>query len=329
MTPLERALVLSSIVAMIATLAPRVAHAGEADRLFQLGRRASSMGKYGTACSLFRESFQLDPAVGTLLNLGDCEEQQNHVAASLDYYQAALSRLPPSDDRLAPVRARIEAIQERSGHLELRLGEGAPHDAKVIVDGEPIPSEKLATALLLPAGGHLVVVTAVGYRGSRQTVTIAAGETKAVSLWPGPELEETELALASDDREGRAAREHRARTLRVAGWTATGVGVASLWVGSVAGLFAIDRESLRSENCDAQNACNATGASAAHSGKTFATVSTITLLAGAIAAGGGVYLVLSNGAADAEASQAAIPRRTTIGAHPLARGAGITLDREF
>src|SRR4051794_33913067 len=110
------------------TLAPS-AHAGsEAERLFQLGRRASEMGKFATACSLFRESHRLEPAVGTLLNLGDCEEQQNHLSAALDYYKDALSRLSVTDDRLEPLRVRMEAIEQRSGHVTLKLGEGAPRD---------------------------------------------------------------------------------------------------------------------------------------------------------------------------------------------------------
>lgn len=315
--------------------------AGEADRLFQLGRRASEMGKFATACSLFRESNKLEPAVGTLLNLGDCEEQQGHIAAALDYYQDALSRLSVTDDRLAPLRVRIEALEQRSGHLDLKLGQGAPEDAKVIIDGEVISSERRTKPLILAAGAHLLQVTAVGYRGSRQVVELATGEKKALTVWPGPPLDASELSLAvSDDREQveHARLEARARTMRIVGWSAFGVGVASLWVGSVAGLFAIDRESLRKDNCDANNLCNRTGLDAANSGKTFSTLSTITLAAGAAAVAGGLYVVLSNGGPKDAPKQASAPRyRTdsifvgpaTLAAIPLTGGAAFSFEKHF
>lgn len=316
---------LATLVAAFATSTPALA-GSEADRLFTLGRRASDMGKYATACSLFRESYQLEPAVGTLLNLGDCEEQQNHVAASLEYYQTALSRLSVTDDRLGPLRTRIEAIERRSGQLEMRLGEGAPRDAKVLVDGEAMPPEKLKTPLALFAGGHLVVVTAVGYRGSRQTVDLAAGEKKTIFLWPGPQLDAAELAFAGEDRieVAEAEQQRHARTMRIVGWSTVGAGAASLWVGSVTGLFAIDRESLRSENCNASNVCNATGVEAAKSGSTLATVSTITLAAGAVAVGAGVYLLLSNPNDGARATPA-----TVLRAAPTVGGAAVMFEETF
>lgn len=305
------------------------AHATEADRLFQLGRRASEMGKFGTACSLFRESYRLEPAVGTLLNLGDCEEQQNHVSAALDYYQDALSRLSVTDDRMGPLRVRIEALEQRSGKLEIKLGDGAPQDSKILIDGEPVPPEKLKGPLTLSAGGHLLQVTAIGYRGSRQTVDLTAGQKKDLTVWPGPQLEVNELALATDDRAREEKRESRSRTLRYVGFGAAGLGVASLWVGSIAGFFALDRESTRHDHCNADNACDPVGLDAARSGKTFATVSTVTLAAGAVLAAGGVYLILTEPDRTAKTTSRAVVPPTALGAVPSPRGASLSLRAAF
>lgn len=326
MTP--RAIVAAAAVVTVLA-ASGAAHATEADRLFQLGRRASEMGKFATACSLFRESYRLEPAVGTLLNLGDCEEQQNHVAAALDYYQDALSRLGVTDDRLGPLRVRIEALEARSGRLEIKLGDGAPQDSKILVDGEPVPPEKLKGPLTLSAGGHLLQVTAIGYRGSRQTVDLTHGEKKTLTVWPGPQLEVNELALATDDRAREEKRESRSRTLRYVGFGAIGVGAASLWVGSVAGLFAIDRESTRHDHCDSANACDPEGVDAARSGKRFATVSTITLAAGAVLAVGGIYLVLTE---PDRANKSATVRSTfhaSVGAAAAPSGGTLSLRGAF
>src|SRR5687768_8531645 len=53
---------------------PRDAAAGEA--LFIEGRRLMKVGDRPAACAKFAESQRLDPAVGTLANLADCEEQR-------------------------------------------------------------------------------------------------------------------------------------------------------------------------------------------------------------------------------------------------------------
>ena len=340
MASTRRRSTLATLLAALALAWPLSAEASEADRLFQLGRRASEMGKFATACSLFRESHRLEPAVGTLLNLGDCEDQQNHIAAALEYYKDALSRLSVTDDRLGNLRERIEGIERRSGTLELVLGDGAPLETQIAVDGEAIPPAK-RKKLLLPAGGHLVQVTAVGYRGSRQQVDIVAGSAKRLIVWPGPQLEATELALltnpSSEDVPAETRRESRAQTLRVAGFALMGAGAASLWVGSLTGLFAIDRESLRKENCDATNQCNQVGFDAARSGSTFATVATYTLAAGALATAGGLVLVLTNRtkAPDKveERREARAPRnplaRSALVALPSRSGATVTFEHSF
>jgi hypothetical protein len=185
------------------------------------------------------------------------------------------------------------------------------------------------------AGGHILQVTAVGYRGSRQQVAVAAGTTKTIVVWPGPPLEATELALATeDDRADERARaaQSRARTLRTIGWVGLGAGVASLWVGSVTGVLAIDRESLRADNCDPSNACNRVGYDAAQSGSTLALVSTVTLAAGALATAAGVWLILSNPTA-APSGETPLARnplaRSTVAAIPLPSGAAAAFVHRF
>ncbi|WP_394840079.1 hypothetical protein LVJ94_24635 [Pendulispora rubella] len=294
----------------------------EADRLFEAGRDASVKGDFARACLHFRESLRLDPtAVGTLINLGDCEENQGHPDVALAYYEQAFARLSVKDDRLPLVHDRISFLEKRSARLELRLGGGAPAETTVTLDGRVLERKELGVSLLLPAGNHLVVVTAVGYRGSRQGVSLGSGEARKLSVWPGPPLEEAVPTFVEHSAAAPHDRERHAGVLRALGIGALGLGVASLWVGSITGLFALDREHLRRDNCDANNVCNATGYDAARSGDTFATVSTITFAAGAVAVVGGLYLVLTNRPA---------PSPTTA-IEPLVspRGAGLTLRHAF
>jgi hypothetical protein len=289
--------------------------------MFELGRQAATQGQYSTACNLFKESYRLDPAVGTLINLGDCEEHLGHPREALAWYEKAFSRLSVTDDRMTLVQQRIQAVEKLGARLEIRAGKGAPPETKVTLDGELVDAAHMKTSILLPPGNHVVVATAVGYRGSRQGVSLKEGEARSLQVWPGPPLEEavpTFVEAAPDT--GRRDREAQASTWRTVGWGAGAAGLASLWVGSVTGLFALDRESIRSKNCTADNVCNQTGVDAASSGRTLATVSTVTMIAGGVALGVGAYLVLSN--------RAGAPQ-TVVAPNASPQGGGLSLLHRF
>lgn len=310
------------IVSVLGSAPPaRADSAADAERMFELGRQAATQGQYATACNLFRESYRLDAAVGTLINLGDCEEHLGHPDLALGYFETAFSRLSVTDDRLPHVQDRIAALERLSAHLEIRIGAGAPSGTKVTVDDHALTPAELRAPLVLAPGDHVVLGTAVGYRGSRQSVTLKAGDKKKVEVWPGPPLEEASPVDKGPPPPPGTAERSTASTLRTVGWGVTAVGVASLWVGSITGALAIDKESTRSDNCDAQNVCNRTGYDAARSGKTFATVSTVTVAAGAVLVVGGLYLVLSNHPNGQP--------QTTVAPTASTSGAGVTLFRSF
>lgn len=315
---------LAGVVAFVVGVAPaaRADSGADAERMFELGRQAATQGQYATACNLFRESYRIDEAVGTLINLGDCEEHLGHPDLALGYFEKAFSRLSVTDDRLPHVQDRISALERLSAHLELHVGAGAPPGTKVTVDERVISPSELKLPLVLSPGNHVVIATAVGFRGSRQAISLAAGEARKLDVWPGPPLEEASPAIVDADAAHHGAG-HPAgsSTLRGVGWGVTAVGVASLWVGSITGAFAIDRESLRSDNCNSQNVCNQVGYDAARSGKTFATVSTVTVAAGAVAVVAGLYLVLSNHPGGAP--------QTTVSPTAAVGGGGVTLRRSF
>ena len=70
------------VVAVAIPLAGPAAFADtpDADTLFRQGRASAEAGDYPHACVAFTESFRLEPALGTLLNLADCEEHVGRVA---------------------------------------------------------------------------------------------------------------------------------------------------------------------------------------------------------------------------------------------------------
>src|SRR3954469_19109418 len=94
---------------------PKLAKAQQAaaDALFDSARAAMDKGDFDAACEQFRASDKLDAAVGTELNLADCEEKRGHLASAWELYRAAAEKLADRDERLALARSRIRALAPR------------------------------------------------------------------------------------------------------------------------------------------------------------------------------------------------------------------------
>ncbi len=72
-----------------------------AEQLFQEGRELMQKGQLEEACARFAESFELEHAVGTLLNLASCMERSGRVPRACELYTEArdLSKSGGRDDR--------------------------------------------------------------------------------------------------------------------------------------------------------------------------------------------------------------------------------------
>lgn len=269
-----------------ATSARAVATAVEqADRLFNDGRRAADHGDYARACALFEDSFRLDPAIGTLVNLGDCAEHLGDLERAFTAYRTAEARMAPGDDRAPRVRERIEHIDAHSAKLTLKLDD-APEGTAVTLDGALTDPKK--SPFHIAKGAHVILVTAVGYGGARFALTVAEGESRTLALTPGSALEAVLPTIAPQTNAPAPS------WMLPTSITALGASVASAWVGSLAGLVAIDRRDVQRANCNAVDQCTQAGVDAAHDGAAWANASTIAfVVSGVLLAAGGTLLVLS------------------------------------
>src|ERR1700681_1794781 len=80
--------------------------AAAAESLFNDAREAMAKKNFNQACAKFQESNRLDPAVGTLFNLANCEEQRGRLATAWTLFQQVIGKLAPEDPRLPIARDR-------------------------------------------------------------------------------------------------------------------------------------------------------------------------------------------------------------------------------
>jgi hypothetical protein len=83
-----------------------------AEALFDDGRKLVEQGRFAEAARKFLASFNMDPAMGTLLNLAMVEERLGDKRTARDDYETvcAVSTRDGRSDRAALARARMQAL---------------------------------------------------------------------------------------------------------------------------------------------------------------------------------------------------------------------------
>ncbi len=271
---------------------PMTAHAAptEGERLFREGRTAMQDKDYDTACARFAESQKKEPAPGTSLNLGECEERRAHLIAARDAFNSAASAFTAGDKK-GYASGRAEALDKRIPKVVVRVT-GAPKGV-VIRAGERVV--EAGVELRFDPGDVAFTVEAPASRTKKLTVTLKeSNAVTEVELGPldvdGPVKPKADTPLVVEPRRDTG----ESNGMRTAGWIVAGVGVASLVVGGVTGIMTLNHASTVKEHCDGDLACDSEGSSAAKSGETLSLVSTITVIVGVVGIGAGGVLLLTS-----------------------------------
>ncbi|MET0794940.1 MAG: hypothetical protein ABW061_25700 [Polyangiaceae bacterium] len=278
-------------IALLALPAVARAQQAAADALFDSARAAMAKGDFATACDQFRASDKLDPAVGTELNLADCEEQRGHLASAWELYRTVEERLGGTDERLSLAHARALSLVARVPKLTLQLAAGAPKDSTVRDGQVDLGSAVFGIALPLEPGVHEIVVSAPGFEARSFQVHLSEGQAQTLSVSPGNPLPATApVAPALPEKKQKSG--SNTRTL---GFALGGVGVASLSVAAVAGVLVLGKQHTVEAECRPDKSCTSAGVAAANSGHTLQVVSNVGWVVGALALGAGSYFVLTSG----------------------------------
>jgi hypothetical protein len=305
------------LLALALLALPVAAHAAptEGERLFREGRAAMTDKDYDTACARFAESQRKEPAPGTSLNLGECEERRLHLIAARDAFTSAAASFT-APDKKAYASGRAEALDKRIPKVVVRVS-GAPKGV-VVRAGDRVVEP--GVEVRLDPGEVVFTVEAPASRTKKVPVTLKESHVIA------------EIELGPVDMDGTASGKAKpeppviappppsgSNGTRTLAWTLAGVGLASLVVGGVTGFMTLDRASTVKEHCDGDLACDPEGTSAASSGQTLSLVSTITVIVGVLGVGAGGVLLLTTPAKKTAS--------TTFGPGP--GGLGLMMKRSF
>ncbi|HEV7558508.1 MAG TPA: tetratricopeptide repeat protein [Kofleriaceae bacterium] len=252
--------------------------ADKAAKLFEQGRELVAHGDYKRAYDVFSQSYELDRAVGTELNLADCLEHMDQPAKAIDLYRDAAKQLDAIGK--APqakfARDRIDALAPRVATINIVLKPRLP-ETTVKIGGRDIAVSDSISVQVDP-GNYDVVIAAPGATTFTKNVIEPAGgtDTMTVSLPP------IAVAPASGARDPQRV------------WIALGVGgagVVAVAASSIAIIVAHrDYTSTKADPnyCTSDDSCTLDGLDKISHAQHIADVSTGLFIVGAalVAAGG-------------------------------------------
>jgi hypothetical protein len=278
--PLATGLLIAA--ALLSTTTRARADGADPSALFDRGLSDMQAHRYATGCPALAESYRLDPHAGGLFTLAECENQWGKIASAIADYDTFLdlvAHLPAPDRAKQQDRAKIAAehrtaLSREVPGVTVSLAADVPAGSTVAVDGKAVPPASLRSAIPVDPGDHNVVLRGPDGRTSQQRVSIARGETKAVTLTLPPVV--PAVAEASEPT-----------SLTDSGSSRKTAVVAGVVMGSI---VLADKASIDS-NCPTPLTCGTPSeASSANSTKTLGWASTGAFIAGGAALGAAAIL---------------------------------------
>lgn len=183
MTRARSALVSASILALAtATSAARADDPVAAEALFTEGRALLEKGRFDEACDRFTRSQQLEPAVGTLINVGECFERNKLYASAWGAFREAVNlAVKRNDPRVALARSKAARVEPRVARLTVAV-DSVIAGLSVVRNGATVEPAAFNTAIPVDPGPQTLVVTAPNRRPWQTKVDLREGETSTVRI---------------------------------------------------------------------------------------------------------------------------------------------------
>ena len=261
-----------------------------AETLFFAGRGLMEAGRFHDACMKLAESYRLDPASGTLLNLAVCHEKDGHIASAWGEFREALAdaKRDNRQERIDLANERIAAIEPDLPYLTIEVPPAARvKGLEVLRNGVPLHVAAWSTELPVDPGEVEIIARAPEYRPKTITVVVQKRGHETLTL---PALERA--LVAPPPPEFWTAR-------RKTGALLGGAGVVIAGAGAFFGVAAIDNRSKSDNACpvqDGERRCTSEGVSFMSNARTDAWISDVTIGLGLIGMVSGAIVFFTGGA---------------------------------
>lgn len=289
-----------------------------AEALFDAGVRLMKQNSFAEACPKLEESERMDPAVGTLLYLGECYERVGRTASAWATFREAASLATNSNqpDRARVASNRAQELEPKLSRLSVELAPDVARIPGVVVKRgtQRLEPSLFGTPLPVDPGEYRIEVTAPGYETWTTPIKVEAGGASASVRVPGlvkgpevapaaPPTSQAPLKAGADAPPSKSNASPPSRGLttgQTLGLVLGGVGVVGLGLGTYFGVRTISKNSDAERFCNADNRCNQEGIDLTEKAKQDATSSNIAFaVGGALVAVGGIVF-LSTGHSESE-----------------------------
>lgn len=273
-----------------------------AEALFQEGKAQLEQGNLALACAKLSESFRVEAALGTLLNLAVCHEREGKTASAWSEYADALALAERSKEteRAEFARLRVEELRPRVPRLQLRILQPEVR-LQIQLDGQVLGDGARDSAIPLDPGLHRLEASAVGRTPWHTTVEIATDSgTRVLEVPPlgveaaapaqnGPAKARATRGLPAPAQPVQALAARRTWGMIAGAMALAGFGAGTFW-----GLRTASKQRVVEDNCDDHLCRNDVGLAADRAAHQAATWADISFGAGLAAGALSAYLLLSS-----------------------------------
>jgi hypothetical protein len=292
---------------------PSAADKETARGLMNDGRAARDKGDLKGAVKAFAAADALMHVPTTGIELAKALAAAGQLVEARDV-ALKVTRIPEKPNEPKPFAAARDAAAQLNDDLGARIPsltvnvKNVPDGmtASVDVDGSSVPAEMLGQARKLDPGHHVITAKA-GTAEGKQEVDIAEKESKQVDI----ELPAQSETPATETKPEGMPDTPPPDTSSGGGnkimiWGGFGLAGAGIITGSITGILAISKASSIKNSGECQgNECNPTEDSSLSSGKTMATVSTVSFIVAGVGAAIGVTGFFVGGGSSAPAAKPA------------------------
>jgi len=148
---------------------------GDAKRHFTNGVHLFEDRNFAGALVEFEASFQLNATAAALQNIAVCQKGLFRYAEAISTLERMLRDFAAqlsADDK----KAAQDAIREMSALLGTVVLQITPPDARVSINGAPLPADAMKSPVRLAAGEYRFAVEAPGYAPQEKTIRVVSGQ---------------------------------------------------------------------------------------------------------------------------------------------------------